>query len=54
MQPLVYQKEGKTLGFRVGSFVSDHEVLGWVNYDAQYTSAKLKSMSEGCDWFPDV
>ena len=50
----MYQKEVKAPGFKVESFVSGHEVLRCVNYDARYTSVKLKCMRQACNWFPGV
>ena len=50
----VYQKEVKALVYKVESFVSGHEVLGWVNYDTRYTSAKLKSKHQARNRFPGV
>ena len=54
LQPSVYQKEVNTLGHKVESFVSGHQVLDWVNYDARYTSAKLKSIHQARNRFPCI
>lgn len=48
----MYQKKVKALGFKVESCVSDHKVVCWVDFNARYTSTKLKSMRQAHNRFP--
>ena len=47
----MYQKKVKAHGLKVESFVPGHKV-GWVDFDARYTSTKLKSVRQAHNRFP--